>query len=507
MKRVLSLWFPNWPIQHLRKRQAELSGREILLTETVRGRELVRFCCERSQTAGVRVGMPLAEAASYLPNSAKTYVGPLANELHPSGLERLADWCGRYSPRVGLEEHAPPEGLLLDLSGLGQLYASEHSLAGDILKEIRAQQFSVRIGVGDTVSIAWAAARFLAEAEKPAIIPSGQIQPLLSVPVRGLRLDPAALEKLHKLGVKTVQQMLRLDRSALKARFGNELLIRLEQFTGERGEAITPYRPPPRFLARRRFEHGTTRSRDVEELARLLLRQVVEQLQSRYLGTRNLSCKLITEDGRGQTISLRLQSASGEFSHLQELLRLHFERVRLESPLVGMEMEARETAPLKWTAWQLFEGESQAEARELSALKDRLTNRLGERAVVSGSPGHDPVPERSLEFVPIMAFAASAEISAHEKYLPLDRPLCLLPTPEPIEVVAVVPEGPPSAVFWDGAKSAVVSYWGPERIETAWWRGPSVRRDYYRIELETGQRLWLYRDIARRNWFLHGTMF
>ncbi|CAE7461993.1 dnaE2, partial [Symbiodinium sp. CCMP2456] len=59
--------------------------------------------------------------------------------------------------------------------------------------------------------------------------------------------------------------------------------------------------------------------------------------------------------------------------------------------------------------------------------------------------------------------------------------------------------GEPVAMQWRG-RCAVVRYWGPERIETGWWRGRSVRRDAWWVELDNGARLWLHCDLRRRQW-------
>jgi protein ImuB len=99
-------------------------------------------------------------------------------------------------------------------------------------------------------------------------------------------------------------------------------------------------------------------------------------------------------------------------------------------------------------------------------------------------PEPDPAPSR----VPAEAF---------------DHPLFLIP-PEPIEVTAVVPYGPPVRLVWQGRQYLVTRTWGPERIETGWWRGRSVRRDYYRVETAEGEWLWIYRELDRRSWKLHG---
>ena len=46
---------------------------------------------------------------------------------------------------------------------------------------------------------------------------------------------------------------------------------------------------------------------------------------------------------------------------------------------------------------------------------------------------------------------------------------------------------------------------GPERIESGWWDGHDVRRDYYVARTQAGVRLWVFRErTPERRWFLHG---
>jgi protein ImuB len=37
---------------------------------------------------------------------------------------------------------------------------------------------------------------------------------------------------------------------------------------------------------------------------------------------------------------------------------------------------------------------------------------------------------------------------------------------------------------------------GPERIESGWWDGGDMRRDYFLIETRNGQRGWAYRSVG-----------
>jgi len=76
--------------------------------------------------------------------------------------------------------------------------------------------------------------------------------------------------------------------------------------------------------------------------------------------------------------------------------------------------------------------------------------------------------------------------------------------PQALEVLSISPDGPPVSFRLKGQKCEVAGSAGPERIETGWWRGRSVRRDYWRVETAAGQRFWLFRQLADGQWFLHG---
>jgi len=80
----------------------------------------------------------------------------------------------------------------------------------------------------------------------------------------------------------------------------------------------------------------------------------------------------------------------------------------------------------------------------------------------------------------------------------------LLPQPLPIPTTSVVPDGPPVRFRWGDVDYSIARSWGPERIETGWWRGQDVHRDYYLVETISGARFWIYRRRDDGRWFLHG---
>ncbi len=84
------------------------------------------------------------------------------------------------------------------------------------------------------------------------------------------------------------------------------------------------------------------------------------------------------------------------------------------------------------------------------------------------------------------------------------RPLRLFARPVPIRVIALVPDGPPTWLAYRGREYTIAAAEGPERIETAWWRGPDIRRDYFRVTTEAGEQFWIFHDTSSHVWFLHG---
>ena len=121
------------------------------------------------------------------------------------------------------------------------------------------------------------------------------------------------------------------------------------------------------------------------------------------------------------------------------------------------------------------------------------------------APVADAQPEYAYRYEPLAgkkrSFAKEQKPAKEPRALPT-RPLLLEPRPIQLEVVAVAPEGPPMQFRWQGEQHRTRRSWGPERIQTGWWRGRYIRRDYYRVESDHGGHYWLFRSNGK--WFLHG---
>jgi protein ImuB len=341
--------------------------------------------------------------------------------------------------------------------------------------------YEVRVAVANTISEAWARSV------------SGENKEL---PLASLRVPAEAVEMLAQLGVTQIAQLEKLPRASLQARFGERLLLRLDQHFGTVQETIVAYRPPPEFVADQALEFPAESREVIERIALDLVKRISSALAERRQGAVQLSLWLDTRPPLVLRVGLFRPTANPR--HLWDLLRMQLEQP-MPGPVNRLRLTAPLTAPLENRQQELFGDNRQEAAREFESLMDRLTSRLGAEAVLRPELTADPIPERAVAYVPLLQARKSKRRTpiAH-------RPTLLFAPPRMLVVVSVVPDGPPMS-FELGGRVNRIAYWqGPERVESGWWRGPSVRRDYYRVEIESGERYWLFRRLSDGKWFLHG---
>lgn len=471
MQRVLCVWLPDWPLQRAKLTRRESRGKPLTLYAKERG--ALRVVASTTYACGT----PLAEVTS----GCIEQHDPIADQ---QALSSLAAWCEQFSPCVGME---PPDCLCLDITNLEALFGSEEQLARLVARSFQRIGVNARIAVADTLGAAWALAHF----------GEGKLA-LHDLPVAALRLGEE-VTLLAELGIELVGQLLQLPREALTARFGPRLLLRIDQATGRIAEPIVSHRPPPQIVIETRPEHTADDRPAVEHLLRELTDRVAAELARRHQGAIRLGVELDCPC-RCVEFVVGLHRASARSAHLFELAQLQLDRLSLPGPVAGVKLSVLMSVPLE--AWQaeLFDSSRRDDQRQVGILVDRLSNRLGREVVVRALPMAEAQPELAVYYEPL---TGASQRPTKQTWKPLPRPLRLESEPIPLDVLAVAPSGPPKRFHWHGVRM-IARHWGPERIQTGWWRGQYVQRDYYRVELETGQRFWLFRNLSDGRWFLHG---
>lgn len=568
-QRILALWLPCLATDRLRREaggSAWRAGRQpggtlvsggtlasgdapIAVVAKINNALRLAAVDEAATARGLRVGQALADARGGVPDLA---VHEEDTGADAALLEAIAEWCERYTPLVALD---PPGGLYLDITGCAHLFApaplftpdgkhgedGETRLAADLSARLTAQGFAVRTAIAASPGAAWAFARYGKAAQ--AIAPDGEQQALAGLPVAGLRLGAGPLALLDRLGLKRIGQLIGQPRAPLAARFGSVLLTRLDQVLGHEDEPLSPRLPAPALIAERCFAEPVADASAIAATVRSLAEALQPALTRRGEGARALQLVLFASDGTVTRLNLGTAAPVRDAGLIAALFA---ERLAAKSPgetdlgadfatghgnAAGFDMVrlcVTESEPLAETQIDLA-GEAGG-AADLTQLFSRLGARLGEASVTRPVAIDTHIPEQGVLARPVAAAGAGRgqdmPFPGPFPGYPPERPLKLFERPEPVEVIAEVPEGPPLAFRWRRVLYQVARAEGPERIAPEWWRDTmpaqnlaaqnlaGATRDYFRIEDRQGRRFWLYRDglygneadhdAGRPSWYVHG---
>jgi protein ImuB len=457
--------------------------------------------------------MPVAEALAI---DSRLHVQEYDAEADLRALGGLAEWAGRFSPIVALEGAKCRHSLLLDITGCATCFSGEDKLLERMARELREQGWNARVAIADTVGAAWGLAHY---GGTPIWAPPGQTEAaLLPLPVAALRLPDETVRCLAELGIERIGELIALPRSGLPARLGPMVLERLDQALGRLPEVLVPHRPLPMVEATFSFEYATDHRDAIDYALNQLIQRVCRLLEERHAGARKIECLLHHEGAKPSRLEIELVRASRSVRHLSMLFRARFERVTMDEPACALSLRVPVTVPLDASQCEIFDADVARDAGELSRLVDELSNRLGREAVTRVRLVADAQPEYACCYEPVIShegrarktdtnsakMGASASLFTDNSHSVPVRPLRLWAEPIGIPTISVVPEGPPVRFRWAGIEHSIARSWGPERIETGWWRGEDVHRDYYLVETVSGARFWIYRRRHDSHWFLHG---
>jgi protein ImuB len=448
---------------------------------------------------------PLRPAHSQLPAELSVARQPAHNRvdaelwagLHLPGacsaaqLAQLAQLAQRFTPRVSLE---PPDGLVLEVRGSLHLFAGLEGLSAALLKVCAQLALQPRLAFAPTPLAALVAAR--AGCALKVTARAQLLSQLSPLPLSALRWPPVLLERLQRVGVRSIGAALRLPRAGFARRFGAAQLTMLDKLTGRAPELRVHFQPRARF--RRHQELPCEMESHAYLLAALAqpLRELEDFLSARQAGVMALECRLLHRQGAVTRCLLNLAAPAADARQLADLYAEKFSNLRLPQPVRALELRARRLLPLCPQARALWQpGEHGGGAgNEAHLLIERLRARLGEQAIHGLKLNDDHRPESTWVVAAPPTPAARAG-QPGGVVLPARRPLWLLAAPQPLTVRAGLPR----------RRGALELLSEPERIESGWWDGLGIARDYYVARDVHAVRLWIYRErVAPHGWFLHG---
>jgi protein ImuB len=424
---------------------------------------------------------PVSPAARRSPALWYAVVFDARPETAPPALEHLSLHAQQFTSLVSIE---PPNALLLEVRGSLQLFGSLARLRGLLDARWQTLGLETRSAVAPTTLAAlWCARAGEREGAAPTLL-AGRLS---SLPIACTAWDATRLQTLRALGITRLGEVLRLPRAGLARRLGPGAVLDLDIALGRQAGPRRAFVPRVRFRERRDFETEIDQVAYLEKALEPLIADCAGFLRRRQAGIQRLELRLRHRQAPPTRVRLGFASVTSEARRLADVLTQQLSRLVLTAPVRALELVSGALQPLSGVSCDAFVGTGGLGPDSAAELVERLRARLGERAVYGVSTRPEHRPEAAWRRVHELPLAAAPHGAAAGDAAVMPRPLWLLDEPR----------------HWPrGAALAPLD--APERIESGWWDGRGVARDYYRVRAARGVKLWVFQERHTKRWYLHG---
>lgn len=533
MKLYLSLFLPAWPIDRflakLDKKQlsAKLTPTQAAipyaLVTKIGGEECIADCSTAARNHGITFGMPQLLALARCPN---LQLAPFDLRAELRALYRLAKWGLWISPIVGFDDSATqfwrlagsrdfkilPDptlwGFTADITGTEKVHGGWDALITRLSSRCFKAKLSHRIAIAPSIGAAWALARYGPQGS--ILIDRQEIKERIApLPAASLRIPAAVTKDLDELGLTTVAALCSVPTKKITSRLGAQILLRLDQLLDRSPEVLRTVREPQPLLLTRNFEVPLNSTLLAEQALTLLALTLLKKLAETHRVSHCLQLTIVTRSLRNERTTyhheLNLIQPTYEPKHLQNVLTAFWERHPLPQAIIKLKLEAKALRASREVQLSTNGADPQITTNAEGELLNLLAVRLGSQRIQKVTFCNSHQPELSFSYQPLGTHAASAHTPALKSW---GRPSQLLDVPEPIQALALLPDNPPAELSWRQNKYRITRSIGPERISSDWWCAePDAlprARDYFKLQIDTGLWLWVFRRLPDHRWFLHG---
>ncbi|WP_116809107.1 Y-family DNA polymerase [Steroidobacter cummioxidans] len=471
----LCITLPQLPLEALQCEQGERPTVVTVLEGNVRS---VVCCNPAAERVGLKPAMNFTTALAILPEVIAMERRLTAEQ---AALERLATWAYQFSGTVILGElfadlqRARTTALWLEIGASLRLFGGFRKLIEQLETELGKLSYSYQLGIAPTLEGAALLAR---TGVRVAITTVTALRTRIeNISVNWLNLDPWIPQQLQTVGIRTVGLLVALPRDGVAKRFGPEVCNSLDRLTGAAPDPRPTYRLPAKYHARCEFDAEVHSTEALLFPLRRMLREFVGFLRARDTGVQKFTLRFVHRDAVATGINIGLSMPDRSSERFLTLARERLEHTALPSGSVALELSAEEFVMPTGLNVDMLSGATE-QSEELGYTIDRIVARLGENQVHGVKAVAEHRPEDSW-----------ATAAPEDRRQPLDfpdRPLWLLPEPKPLQL------------------SGMPALTGAERIESGWWDGGDIRRDYFIARTQQGAALWVFKDLRDGSWHLHG---
>ncbi|WP_420427864.1 hypothetical protein [Algiphilus sp.] len=299
------------------------------------------------------------------------------------------------------------------------------------------------------------------------------------MPVSALCLPNRVKDSLRASGIEQCDALFAVPSDQLGRRYDVDTTRYLDRLLGRAKETKPAHRLPRRFEQRLRFDGCIHSTEGLRFPLRNLFGALALDLRARDRAAQHIRITLEHPSAPDTQLPIGLSAPARDADYWLLMTREHLARLKLPEDVTAIALHCDSFHSLDAPQLDLFDtGRAQEEAWRQTV--ERLIARLGDEAVWEMGLADDHRPECAWQ-----RQNPTTKSSASLAPLSSDRPLWLFDPPRPLQ-------GSPSLMG------------STERIETGWWEGEEIRRDYFVAASDTGARLWVYQDRSSLRWYLHG---
>jgi len=526
MKLFMSVFLPLFSVELAKRRFPELNDEPLLIIErcTHRNKEIVLRASTEARTAGARPGMNLASARACL-EEVKTL--HFEDEYEAGFLLALAEWAIRFSPFVntdlGSQSYGSQNcvsknslskrtasskvsdsgtrdprnsGLYLDVSGQSRIFGGYEELVKKISGELARLGFSSRLAISPSYGASWALARY--GNRRCYILLNKELlsDSLGELPTTALRTTKVLEDSLKQVNITKLKHLYSIKVPELNKRFDSSLSERLEICLGKKAEAAQTIKFEKKIEEKIVFEGPINEQASLLDAFRKCLSKLLCHLVTKEQKLRELLILVKPVRLPAQTKLFIFNQPSSDLYHIEKISLPWLEGINLGFGIeeIALSVEAKALISKLQTDYLYTDDSSK---KDLGELIDRLSH--------STRTAHlhlhqSYLPEESFSFKSQPQLEGKTPLGP--PILRADRPPLLLEHPQLVKTMAMLPDHPPFSLTWKGQTYKLTEGSSAERISAEWWKNKSAQteREYFRVRLEDGPWLWIYRQWADKQW-------
>ena len=489
VKRLLLAWMPAFRLERCGWNALE----PVALVQRKNGALMVISTTPAASRGGVTIGMNSTEARALLPTLHLEHMESSTSEL--LDLASLSMCFERLGPtRRAFGHESVAVEICVDILG-GENACVE--VAVSTLRKMGHLSIVVVVD-GDRCDADYAALGLAMWKNKHTVVPQGQLSSALAeIPLKTLApllLPTSTLSRrLHTMGITTASEFSQLPAAAIARRFGSEGLRVLKMIRTDISHTPTPPdRPPDLASIRREIDGKVTTTPALKPHITELVKRLIDRLRARESAVTRVQLTFELESTSNSVMTIRTGRPWRQACTILRLIDRRLEQWPLNGEVIAMELKVLKS--VRWSGSQplLLRGDEEPQ-EPIEELVMRLEDTLGDTRMFrpTGAPSHRPET----------AWGDRRSVEREQKNRSNRRPSVLLPRPTTIDVEF---NHGPRHVELEGRWCEVTGRMGPERISGEWWSDSQYARDYWQLELTDGRRPWVFHDIRRDEWRLHG---